>query len=92
MTDNILNQKVIRMVLKDDDVLVITLPSQAFMRKKVALSIYNQIKKALHPRKNKILLLPEDIKLSVIGNDEVEEHVSHIDLWNLFDGDGEEII
>ena len=90
MTD-IENKKIERMVLKEDDIMVITVPTKVFMKKQWTLSIYKQIKKSLLPKKNKILILPEEINLSVIGKDEIKEHISHVDLWNLFDEEGEEI-
>ena len=78
-----------RIILKDDDVLVVTVPEHFFMRKKAREAIYKQIKKQLFPRKNKVLMLPEAIQLSVIGKEKIQEYVSEIDLWSLFDEEGE---
>ena len=85
-----MNKKIERLILKDDDILVVKLPNQAFYNKKITTAFYTQIKKNLLPRKNKILLLPDSIELSVIGKEQIEEYVSHIDLWSLFDEEGEE--
>lgn len=77
-----------RLILKNDDILVIKMPMSLFIRRKVAKGFYEQIKKKLLPRKNKILLLPDEIELSVIGEKEVKEYISNIDLWSLWDEDG----
>ena len=82
--------KVKRLILKDTDILVVSVSDNYFQRKVIIESIYKQIKKQILPRKNKILILPSSTQLSVIGKEEVEEYISHVDLWSLFDEDGEE--
>lgn len=82
---------VTRLILKEDDILVIQVPQGYFATKSIVKSIYQQIKKQLLPRPNKILILPDTLKLSVIGKDKVEEYVSHVDLWNLFEDERDEI-
>lgn len=85
------DKKIARLILKDEDILVVKVPMGLFTRKAVVKSFYIQIKKQLLPRKNKILMLPEDIKMEVIGKEQIQEYISQVDLWNLFDEDGEEI-
>jgi hypothetical protein len=85
-----MEKQVQRLILKDDDVLVVKIPMQWFRERRMAEIFYKQIKKKLLPRKNKVLLLPNEIELSVIGEKEIQEYVSNIDLWSLWD-DGEEI-
>ncbi len=85
------NKKIERLILKDNDVLVVKVPNHFFHAKKAVMSLYTQIKKQMLPRKNKILMLPYDIELSVIGKEQIEEYISHIDLWSLFDEEGDEI-
>jgi hypothetical protein len=79
-----------RLILKDDDILVLHLPYVVFQRKDAMRSLYTQIKKQLLPRKNKILVLPEDFQLSVIGKEQIKEYVSSVDFWDLWDDEGEE--
>lgn len=91
METNIQDKKVNRLILKEEDILVVHVPNEAFHRKDIVLAIHKQIRKQIMPKKNKIMVLPESIRLSVIGKDKIEEYVSHIDLWSLFDEEGEEI-
>ena len=89
--DNKLNDKVVtRIVLKEDDILLIRVPSAYFGHKKAMKSLYSQIKKQLSPRNNKIIMLPNHIEISVIGTEEVKEYISNIDLWHLWDENGDE--
>ena len=83
------DKKIQRLILKDTDILVVKVPTHMFKPIPIK-SIYTQIKKQLLPRKNKILILPDAIEISVIGKEKIEEYVSHIDLWSLFDEDGDE--
>jgi hypothetical protein len=78
-----------RLILKPDDIVLISVPDKYFSKKDIIRSLYEQIKKQLLPRPNKILVLPESVNISVIGKDKVEEYVSHIDLWNLFEDENE---
>jgi len=78
-----------RLILKPDDILLISVPDKYFSRKDIIRSLYEQIKKQLLPRPNKILILPESINISVIGEKKVEEYISHVDLWNLFEDEEE---
>jgi len=82
--------KIQRIILKNDDVLVIKLPSN-YLRKSIATAIYEQVRKKLLPRTNKVLILPSDVDISVIAKEEVKEIVSKIDLWELWTKE-EEII
>jgi len=86
------SKKVTRLILKDDDVLVVHVPLEYFRRGegRAVLSVHKRLKEMLLPRKNKILILPEVIELSVIGKEQIEEYVSHVDLWSLFDEEGEQ--
>jgi hypothetical protein len=84
--DFLQDKKIERLILKDDDVLVVTVPKQYFMKEgKAVLSLHKRLKEMLLPRKNKILILPEVINISVIGKEQIDEYISHIDLWSLFD-------
>lgn len=74
-----------RLILKPDDIVLVSVPDKFFQRKEIIRSLYEQIKKQLLPRPNKILVLPESINISVIGENKVEEYISHVDLWNLFE-------
>lgn len=86
------SKKVTRLILKDDDVLVVHVPLEYFRRGegRAVLSVHKRLKEMLLPRKNKILILPEVIELSVIGKEQIEEYISHVDLWSLFDEEGEQ--
>jgi len=77
------DKKIARLILKDDDILVIRVKFN-FSRKTIR-SLYTQIKKQLHPKKNKILILPDEVELSVISDKEIKEHVTELDLWQLWD-------
>jgi hypothetical protein len=83
MTERIVS----RLILKKDDVLVLYLPTDYFQHRNILTSIYKQIKERLvnAGKKNKILIIPKDVQLSVIGEKEIKEYVSNIDLWHLFD-------
>lgn len=78
-----IDKKVQRLILKEDDVLVVKVPSH-FLRRNITRTLYEKIKKTLLPKKNKILLLPSEIELEVIGEKEVKEYISQIDLWELW--------
>jgi hypothetical protein len=84
-------REVARLILKEKDILVLYLPLAYFRERQAIISIYQQIKERLLDagKKNKVLMVPEDVKLGVIGEEEVKEHVSNIDLWHLFDEEGE---
>ncbi len=88
MTERIVS----RLILKENDVLVLYLPSDYFGHREIIVSIYKQIKERLTEagKKNKILMVPNDVRLGVIGEDQIKEHVSNIDLWHLFDEEGNE--
>lgn len=80
-----MERQVQRLILKDDDILVIKIPMLWFKNERIHTSFYKQIKKKLLPRKNIILILPEEIELSVIGKETIKEYISNIDLWSLWD-------
>ena len=63
-----------------------------FRERDALLSIYKQIRDRLIEagKKNKILMVPDDVRLGVIGEEEIKEHVANVDLWHLFD-EGEDI-
>ena len=82
--------KVKRLILKDDDVLLVTVPDQMFGHKQAITSIYQQIRKQLLPRKNKVLMLPQSIEVAVIGKEQIEEYISQVDIWKLFEEDEDE--
>jgi len=84
------DKKIRRLILKDEDILVVYVPTNFFTHKKAIRSLYTQIKKQLLPRKNKILMLPNDITMEVVGQEQIKEYISQIDLWSLFDEEGEE--
>lgn len=86
------DKKITRLILKNDDVLVVKVPIAHPFSKEALRSIYIQIKKQLHPKKNKILMIPNDIELSVIGNKEIKEHVTELDIWQLWDEEDGKII
>lgn len=78
-----------RLILKENDVLVVKVPSSFLTRRDTIVRFYERIKKTL-PKKNKILLLPLEVELTVIGEKEVEEYISKVDLWNLWSLNEEE--
>jgi hypothetical protein len=80
-----------RLILKEDDVVVVYLPVDYFKHREIITSFYKQIKDRLVEagKRNKILMIPSDVGLGVIGKDQIKEHVSNIDLWHLFDEEGE---
>ncbi len=84
------NTKVKRLILKEGDVVLVQMPEGMFASANAVKSIYAQIKKQLLPRKNKILLLPTSIDISVIGKEQIEEYISQVDIWKLFEEDDEE--
>jgi len=86
-----MDKKLQRLILKEDDVLLVKIPVAYFRNKQAIVRMYEQIKRTLLPRKNKILMLPEDINISVIGEKEIKEHITNIDLWSLWSENGEEI-
>jgi hypothetical protein len=86
-----IDPKVNRIILKEDDVLLVRVPLPYFSQRDTIRTLYLRIKKQLHPRKNKILMLPTEIEISVIGNKEIQEYITNIDLWNLWDENGKEI-
>lgn len=85
-------KEISRLILKEKDVLVLYLPVDYFKHREIITSIYKQIKDRLIEagKRNKILMVPADVKLGVIGEEEIKEHVSNIDLWHLFDEEGRE--
>jgi hypothetical protein len=85
------NNTVNRLILKDSDVLLIRVPRSFFQNKESLMGIYANIKKKLLPRKNKIMILPIEIEISVIGSEEVKEYISNIDLWSLWDENGDKV-
>jgi len=78
-------KKITRLILKDDDILIVKVPSNWFHHREVCIKLYERIKKQLLPRKNKILMLPSEIEISVLGSKEINEYVSNIDLWELWE-------
>jgi hypothetical protein len=82
-----------RLILKENDVLVLHLPTDYFRHREIITSIYKQIRERLLDagKKNKILMIPQDVHLGVIGSEEIKEHVSNVDLWHLFDEEGGEL-
>lgn len=86
-------RKIGRLILKESDVLVLHLPVAYFQRRDTIISLYKQIKERLLDanKKNKILILPSDVGMTVIGENQIEEHISTVDLWHLFDEEGNEI-
>jgi hypothetical protein len=85
------NNTVNRLILKDSDVLLIRVPRSFFQNKESLMGLYANIKKKLLPRTNKIMILPTEIEISVIGSEEVKEYISNIDLWSLWDENGDKV-
>ena len=79
-----MDKKVSRLILKENDVLVCHIP-QEFWNERNIKAIYMDLRKKLLPRKNKVVILPQGINLSVLGEKEIEEHISQVDIWRLFD-------
>lgn len=79
------DKKVERLILKDDDILVVKVPSSWLIRRDSVRKLYKNIKNKLLPKKNKIMIIPMEMELSIIGKKEVEEYISHIDLWDLWE-------
>lgn len=75
-----------RLVLKDSDILVVKIPSIHFDRRNVQALMRN-LRKKLYPRKNPIIILPDDMKLEVIAKEELKEVISYSDEWELWDGE-----
>jgi hypothetical protein len=86
-----MEENIKRIILKKDDILLVKVPNQYFSNRSAAEFIYRRIKKQLvnSNKKNKILMIPNDIEISSIGAKEVEEYISNIDLWHLFDEEEE---
>ena len=82
-----MDKKVERLILKEGDVLVVKVPVNLFSHKNAMRSFYTQIRKSLMPRKNKILVIPDNIDISVIGEEEIKEYITNIDLWELWEGE-----
>lgn len=80
------DKKIERIILKDEDILLIKIPDNAFKRSFIE-SLYKSFKEKLLPRKNKILIMPESFEISVIGKEKIEEYISHVDLWSLFNNE-----
>lgn len=80
-------KKIQRLILKDDDILVVKLSNSILADRSITMRFYEGLRKKLLPRKNKILMLPKEVELAVIGKEEIKEYISNIDLWNLFDED-----
>jgi hypothetical protein len=76
-----------RLILKEDDIMVVTVPTDYFNHRDALASIYRQIREKLlaSGKKNKILIMPKEVDIAVIGEKEINEHVSNVDLWHLFD-------
>lgn len=85
------NNAVTRIILKEDDILLIRVPLTLFQNKNALLGLYANIKKKLLPRKNKIMILPQEVDITVIGSKEVKEYISNVDLWQLWDEEGNEV-
>ena len=85
------NNAVKRIILKEDDILLVKVPLSLFQNKQGLLGLYSNIKKKLLPRQNKIMILPSEIDITVIGSQEVKEYISNVDLWSLWDEEGHEI-
>lgn len=86
-----IDKKVQRLILRDNDVLLVKVPEAWFGNKNAIRSLYTQIKKQLLPRKNKILMLPHNVDISVIGENEIKEYITNVDLWELFDDEDNSI-
>lgn len=84
-------KKISRLVLKENDILVLKIPIDYFNHRNALSSIYRQIREKLldSGKKNKILMIPDNVKMCVIGEEEVTEHVSNFDLWYLWSEDEE---
>lgn len=82
-----------RIILKKEDILLIRVPNAYFdsRNRETLISLYKKIKERLLPKKNKILVLPDNIDVSVIGKEKIKEHISDIDLWNLWNIDENEL-
>lgn len=80
-----------RIILKKEDILLVKVPHEYFSNRSSAGSLYRHIKKQLinSNKKNKILMIPDDIKIEAIGSEKVKEYISNIDLWNLFEEEEE---
>lgn len=86
-----MDEKIQRLILKENDILLVKVPQSWFSNRGVIIkTFYKNMKKKLSPRKNKILILPEDVNISVIGENEIKEHISDVDIWNLFDENNED--
>lgn len=79
-------KKISRLILKKGDVLVVTFDNRLPVR--ATRQLREQLR-GMFP-KNGILFLPSTVNLSVIGKEQITEYVSHVDLWSLFDDEGEE--
>lgn len=75
-----------RLVLKEDDILVVKIPLEYFNENDIK-SIQRTFIRKLKPRNNKILLIPKNMDISVIGKEEIKEVIRYSDEWELWDGD-----
>jgi hypothetical protein len=77
-----------RLILKEDDILILYIPTSYFITQRRAIpALYKQIKDKLveSGKKNKIIIIPKDMEIGVIGKDQIKEHISNVDLWHLFE-------
>ena len=79
-----MDEKIQRLVLKDEDVLVVKIPTAIYDKRGIGL-INNYMRNKLHPRKNSIIIIPMEWNLEVIGKEEIKEKISHADIWSLFE-------
>jgi hypothetical protein len=74
--------KIKRLVLKEDDILVIKVP-QRYMS--LADRIADEAKKITSNKKCGLLLIPEDVNLEVLSSEDIREKLGDEDIWNLFE-------
>jgi hypothetical protein len=86
-----MEKSVHRLILKPNDILIINVPRTYFDNGNALLSIYRQIREKLRDsgKKNKVLIVPNEVNFKVIGEEEIKEHISNVDLWHLFEDDEE---
>jgi hypothetical protein len=85
------NNAVQRIILKEDDILLIRVPYSLFQDRQAVLGLYANIKKKIQPRRNKIMILPHEVEIGVIGSKEVKEYITNVDLWQLWDENGDAV-
>jgi hypothetical protein len=75
-----------RLVLKEDDILLVKIPVEYFNENDIK-ALQKMFIRKLKPRNNKILIIPNNMDISVIGKKEIKEIIRYSDEWELWEGE-----